>query len=164
MKRSARNLLTVVGLIVLLFDGRQNVFAGERIEFQSTHINVVSRFDTLRVDDDAGRFIAIIRASGVGKRNIGPEEPPYTIEIWGTGDYTNDGSGDEHGYGKFTFADGSSYFEEWTSKAGGGKGVGTAVYYNGTGRFKGMKGGSKFDCTALGDRFSCDVNGWIDLP
>lgn len=160
MKRSARNLLTVVGLIVLLFDGRQNVFAGERIEFQSTHINVVSRFDTMRVDDDAGRFIAIIRASGVGKRNIGPEEPPYTIEIWGTGDYTNDGSGDEHGYGKFTFSDGSFYFEEWTSKAG----VGTAVYYNGTGRFKGMKGGSKFDCTALGDRFSCDVVGWIDLP
>ncbi|MBK36849.1 MAG: hypothetical protein CME26_15140 [Gemmatimonadetes bacterium] len=153
-----------MALFALLAIAQSPAPAGERIESQSTHINVVSRFDTLRVDDDQGRFIAIIRASGAGRRVEGPEEPPYTIEIWGTGDYKNDGTGDEHGYGKFTFADGSSYFEEWTSKAAGGKGVGTAVYYGGTGRFKGMTGGSSFDCTALGDRFSCDVKGWIELP
>ncbi len=159
-----RNVLISIGVAALLILGGPDVFAGEKIEFQSTHINVVSRFDTMLVDDDAGRFIAIIRASGAGRRIVGPDEPPYTIEIWGTGNYKNDRTGDEHGYGKFTFSDGSSYFEEWTSKAGGGKGVGTAVYYNGTGRFKGMKGGSSFDCTGLGDRFSCDVKGWIDLP
>ncbi len=33
-----------------------------------------------------------------------------------------------------------------------------------SGRFKGMKGGSKFDCKLMGDRFACDVEGTIELP
>lgn len=165
MKIRVRTLLIAVGgMVALLATDGQPAFAGEMIRFQSTHILVVSRFDTMSVGDDEGRFIAIIRASGVGKRNVGPEEPPYRIEIWGTGNYRSDGTGKEHGYGKFTFSDGSSCFEEWTSQAGDGRGVGPAVYYNGTGRFKGMKGGSKFDCVSLGDRFVCEVEGWIELP
>ena len=42
--------------------------------------------------------------------------------------------------------------------------AGTAVYYNGTGRFAGMKGGSEFDCTPLGDRFVCKVDGVLERP
>jgi hypothetical protein len=97
-------------------------------------------------------------------RYQGPNEPPYKVDVWGAGEYWKDGTGSDRGYGKFTFADGSYYYEEWTGKVANGRDVGTAVYYGGSGRFKGMKGGSKFDCRLMGDRFTCDVEGTIELP
>jgi hypothetical protein len=42
--------------------------------------------------------------------------------------------------------------------------VGSAVYYGGGGRFKGMKGGSKFDAKLMGDRAAVEVDGTIELP
>lgn len=138
--------------------------AGEKIHFQSQHINVATKFETVEVGDEPGHVIAFFEAKGVGSRLKGPTEPPYKIEIWGSGDYREDGTGKGQGYGKFIFADGSSYFEKWTSSLKDGHDIGTAVYYNGTGRFKGMKGGSKFDCIPMGDRFICEVEGTIELP
>jgi hypothetical protein len=82
----------------------------------------------------------------------------------GTGDFRADGTDAEHGFGKFTFSDGSTYTEEWTSTIGGGRDIGTAVYYNGTGRFAGIKGGSNFDCLLMADRFLCEADGRIELP
>ena len=161
-RRALVAIVLITGVVTTLGIGRPA--SAEMIKFRSQHINVASRFDTLVVGDESGHFIALFQAKGVGVRNEGPDEPPYKIEIWGSGYYQADATGKEHGYGKFTFSDGSSYYEEWTSKAGGGRGVGTAVYYNGTGRFEGMKGGSKFDCTSLGDRFVCEVEGWIEVP
>lgn len=143
---------------------RKAAGSGQTITFQSQHINVVTRNDTVDVGDEKGHVIALFEAKGLGVRREGPVEPPYMIEIWGTGDYRRDGSGTGSGYGKFIFKDGSSYYERWTSKAANGRDVGTAVYFNGSGRFKGMKGSSKFDCTSLGDRFVCDVEGTIEIP
>ncbi len=143
-----------------------DAMADQMIKFTTTHINVAKRFDTAEVGDKPGHIVAIFEAKGVGKRYKGPAEPPYKIEIWGTGDYQGDGTGKELGYGKFIFSDGSSYYERWTGTVNGDRDVGTAVYYGGTGRFKGMKegSGSKFDCILLGDRFICDVEGTIILP
>ena len=156
--------ITLLGLLVLVGLTRQPASAGEKIRFQSQHINFATRFDTIVVGDEPGHFIAFFEAKGLGIRREGPEEPPYKIEIWGTGDYRGDGTGKDQGYGKFTFADGSTYFEEWTGEVSDGRNVGTAVYFNGSGRFKGMMGGSKFDCALLGDRFICEVEGTIELP
>jgi len=153
-------LILVVGVLILTAAAS----AGETIRFHSQHINVSTRFDTMEIGDEPGHIIATIQAKGLGIRRVGPPEPPYKIEIWGTGDYRRDGTGKEHGYAKFIFADGSSYYEEWTSQVAGGRDVGTAVYFNGSGRFAGMKGGSKFDCTLCGDRFVCEVDGTIELP
>ena len=136
----------------------------EEFHFQSQHINVATKFETVNVEDEPGHVIAFFEAKGVGSRLKGPIEPPYKIEIWGSGDYRNDGTGTGQGYGKFIFYDGSSYYEKWSSNLKDGHDVGTAVYYNGTGRFKGMKGGSKFDCIPMGDRFICEVEGKIELP
>lgn len=152
------------GIAILMVVLIQPVSAGEKIQFHAQHVNVATRFDTLMVGDEPGHFIAFFQASGVGKRSEGPPEPPYKIEVWGTGDYRSDGTGKEHGYAKFTFFDGSSYYEEFTSQVADGHDIGTAVYYKGTGRFEGMKGGSKFDCTLLGDRFICEVDGTLELP
>ena len=138
--------------------------AGERIEFYSKHINVVSSNESVEVGDELGHVLAFFAASGVGTRLEGPEEPPYKIEIWGSGDYRGDGTGKDQGYGKFIFADGSYYFEKWSGEVKDGRAVGTADYYGGSGRFEGMTGGSKYDCTSLGDRFICDVRGVIELP
>ena len=138
--------------------------SGERIEFYSKHINVVSSNESVEVGDEPGHILAFFAASGVGTRLEGPEEPPYKIEIWGSGDYRADGSGEDRGYGKFIFADGSYYFERWSGEVEDGLAVGTADYYGGSGRFEGMAGGSKYDCTPLGDRFICDVRGVIELP
>ena len=138
--------------------------SGKTIKFQSQHINVVTRSDQIDVGDEQGHNIALFEAKGLGIRREGPVEPPYKIEIWGTGDHRGDGTGKGSGYGKFIFADGSSYYERWTSQAADGHDVGTAIYFKGSGRFAGMKGGSKFDCTSLGDRFVCEVEGTIELP
>ena len=135
--------------------------AGETIKFHSKHINVAKTFDTQELEDEDGHIIAKFHAQGVGVRIDGPAEPPYKIEIWGTGDYKGDGTGKDQGYGKFIFSDGSSYFERWSGTVADGKATGTAVYYNGTGRFE---GGSKYECTLLGDRFACNVDGTIKLP
>ena len=138
--------------------------AGETITFHSKHINVAKTFDTQELEDEDGHIIAKFHAQGVGVRIDGPAEPPYKIEIWGTGDYKGDGTGKDQGYGKFIFSDGSSYFERWSGTVADGKATGTAVYYNGTGRFVGLEGGSKYECTLLGDRFACNVDGTIKLP
>ena len=140
-----------------------SVLAGETIEFRAHHINVATRFDTLMVGDEEGHLIAFFTAKGVGKRIEGPEEPPYKIDVMGTGDYWSGGTGKEHGYAKFTFSDGSYFYERWKSSVADGRDVGTAKYYGGTDRFEGMTGGSKFDCKLLGDRFICDVEGTLNL-
>jgi muramoyltetrapeptide carboxypeptidase LdcA involved in peptidoglycan recycling len=91
-------------------------------------------------------------------------EPPYKIDCWGSGEYWKDGTGQDSGYCKFTFSDGAYYYETWSGKVANGHDTGTAVYYGGAGRFKGMKGGSKFDARLMGDRAAVDVDGWIELP
>ena len=150
-------------LIAILFL-IESAHAVERIEFYSKHINVVTSSESVEVGDEPGHILAFFAASGVGTRLEGPEEPPYKIEIWGSGDYRGDGTGKDQGYGKFIFADGSYYFEKWSGEVEDGRAVGTADYYGGSGRFEGMTGGSKYDCTSLGDRFICDVRGVIELP
>lgn len=138
--------------------------AGQTIKFKSKHINVLTKFESGEVGDRSGHLIGFYTLKGAGTRIEGPAEPPYKIEIWGTGDYAGDGTGKDSGYGKFTFSDGSSYYEVWSGMSKGGRGSGTATYYNGTGRFEGLKGGSKWDCALLGDRGVCDVDGTIELP
>ena len=81
-----------------------------------------------------------------------------------TSEYQGDGTGKELGYGKFIFSDGSYYHEKWTGNVNGNRDTGTAVYFGGTGRFKGMTGGSTFDCILFADRFICEVDGTIELP
>lgn len=159
--------ISVLSALIILAFGVTlvgNALADEVIKFRSKHVNVSKRFDAVEVGDEPGHIIAISEAKGVGSRYEGPEEPPYKIEISGTGDYQGDGTGKELGYGKFIFSDGSYYFERWTGNVKGDRDTGTAVYFGGTGRFNGMKGGSKFDCILLGDRFICDVEGTIELP
>ena len=138
--------------------------AGEKITFYSKHINVSTSNESIEVGDEPGHVLAFFTASGVGTRLEGPEEAPYKIEIWGSGDYRGDGTGADQGYGKFIFEDGSHYFEKWSGTVKDGRAVGTAEYYGGSGRFEGMSGGSKYDCGLMGDRFICDVHGTIELP
>ena len=156
-----RNLIKTVLLVVAF---APVAAGGETVKFQAKHINVSTKNEAVEVGDEPGHVIAFFEAKGVGSRYQGPGEQPYKIEIWGTGDYRSDGTGKGQGYGKFIFADGSSYYERWTSTLKDGHDVGTAVYYNGTGRFEGMTGGSKYDCSLMGDRFICDVHGVIELP
>ena len=156
--------LVVLLLATMTVPPRQFAWGGKTIKFQSQHVNVVTRSDLVEVGDEPEHNISLFEAKGLGIRREGPAEPPYKIEIWGTGDSRGDGTGETSGYGKFIFADGSSYYERWTSQAADGHDVGTAVYFKGSGRFAGMKGGSKFDCVSLGDRFVCEVEGTIELP
>ena len=138
--------------------------SGEVIKFKSHHNNVGTKWESSELGDVPGHIRGTFEAKGIGIRYVGPAEPPYKIDIWGSGEYWKDGTGSDRGYGKFTFADGSYYYEEWTGKVANGRDVGTAVYYGGSGRFKGMKGGSKFDCLLMGDRIACEVEGTIELP
>jgi hypothetical protein len=116
-----------------------------------------SRWDYAKVDDPPIPELQ-------GSRGEGPAEPPYKIEIWGTGDYQGDGTGKELGYGKFIFSDGSYYYERWTGNVQGNRDTGTAVYFGGTGRFKGMTGGSTFDCILFGDRSIREEMGQSKCP
>ena len=163
MKKMNTRILFLLTVSIIAI-AAQAAIAAEKIQFQSIHTNVATVSESIEIGDEPGHLIAMFQAKGVGVRQVGPEEAPYKIEIWGTGDYRGDGTGEEQGYGKFIFADGSSYYERWIGKVVDGQGKGTAVYFNGTGRFAGMKGGSKFVCTSLGDRFVCDVEGTIEIP
>jgi hypothetical protein len=150
------------GMVALVLTN--NSVAAETIKFRSQHILFVSKFDSIDIPDQAGHIIGMFQAKGVGVRRAGPQEPAYKIEAWGTGDYRKDGTGKDRGYARFIFADGSTFDEDWAGTAAGGHDIGTATYYNGTGRFKGLKGGSKFDCASMGDRIVCEVEGTIELP
>jgi hypothetical protein len=153
-----------VGVLIIVGGVAQRCSAGDTIVFHAQHINAATRFDTWEVGDEKGHLIAYFQAKGVGIRREGPPEPFYKCDLSGTVDFRADGTGAEHGFGKFTFSDGSTYYEEWNSKWRDGHDIGTAVYYNGTGRFAGAKGGSTFDCLLMGDRFVCEVDGRIELP
>ena len=156
--------IVLAGVVIMGAGLVQRCPAGETIVFHAQHINAGTRFDTFEAGDQRGHIIAYFQAKGVGIRREGPPEPFYKIDLSGTADFRADGTGTEHGFGKFTFSDGSTFSEEWTSTIGSGRDIGTAVYYNGTGRFAGIKGGSKFDCLLMGDRFVCEVDGRIELP
>jgi pimeloyl-ACP methyl ester carboxylesterase len=139
--------------------------AGERIEYRAKHCNVSTKFEAVEVGDEPGHVIAVTEAKGIGVRIEGAPGGPYKLDIKGTGDYRSDHTGTNKGYGKATYPDGSFYYFKWsdgTVKAG--HAYGTSVYFGGTGRFKGMTGGEKFDCILLGDRFVCDVDAWMELP
>ena len=138
--------------------------AGEVIKFKSHHNNVGTKWDSSELGDEPGHIRGTFELKGVGIRYAGPSEPPYKIDCWGSGEYWKDGTGSDTGYCRFTFADGSYYYETWSGKVANGHDVGTAVYYGGGGRFKGMKGGSKFDARLMGDRAAVDVEGIIELP
>ena len=157
-------LASIFGGLVLTGGMTHVAIAGETIKFHSQHINVGTKWDTTELGDEPGHITANFAAKGVGLRRVGPPEPPYKGDFWGTGEYRKDGTGNERGYGRFTFSDGAIFLEEWAGKVAGGHAFGTAVYYGGTGRFKGLKGGSKYDCSLLGDRVLCEVEGTIELP
>ena len=139
--------------------------AGKRIEYRAKQCNVGTKFEAVKVGDEPGHVLVVTEAKGIGVRIEGAPGGPYKLDIKGTGDYRADHTGTNQGYGKATYPDGSYYYFKWsdgTVKAG--RASGTSVYYGGTGRFKGMTGGEKFDCILLGDRFVCDVDAWIELP
>jgi hypothetical protein len=138
--------------------------AGEVIKFKSHHNNVGTKWESSEMGDEPGHIRGAFELKGVGIRYSGPSEPPYKIDCWGVGEFWKDGTGTDRGYCKFTFADGSYFYEEWAGKVANGHDVGTAVYYGGSGRFKGMKGGSKFDAKLMGDRAAVEVEGTIELP
>ena len=106
-------------------------------------------------------MIATFRAKGIGIILEGTSGGPYKVDVWGTAESRPDGYAVDCGYGKFTYPDGSSYMITWKDAD---RGKGTATYYGGTGRFKGMKGGERFDCTSYGDRFVCEIEAWMELP
>ncbi len=88
-------------LVVLLLAAMTVAWGGKTIKFQSQHINVVTRSDQVEIGDEPGHAISLFEAKGLGIRREGPKEPPYKIEIWGTGDSRGDGTGKGSGYGKF---------------------------------------------------------------
>jgi hypothetical protein len=110
----------LVGSSLLTGATIQCAFAAETIKFHSQHILVVSKFDSIEMPDQVGHIIGMFQAKGVGVRRTGPQEPPYKIEAWGTGDYRKDGTGKDRGYARFIFADGSSYDEDWAGSGSGG--------------------------------------------
>jgi hypothetical protein len=138
--------------------------AGEVIKFKSQHYNVVTKWESSEMGDEPGHIRGTFELKGIGVRLEGPSEPPYKVDCWGSGDYRKDGTGFDRGYCKFTFADGSYFFGEWSGKVANGHDVGTGTYYGGTGRFKGVKGSEKFDAMLMGDRSPTVAEGTIELP
>ena len=150
--------------VILAAGLSDSAFAGETIKFRAQHVVVSGKFEATELGDEVGHISGLFTGKGIGVRRVGPAEAPYKIDVWGGGEYHKDGTGRDRGYGKFTFSDGSYYLEEWVGTVANGRDVGTAVYYGGSGRFKGMRGGSKFDCQLMGDRLICEVEGTIELP
>jgi hypothetical protein len=157
----------LAGVIMMVFVlvGFSNTMAGERIEYRSKHVNFGIGWKPVEVGDKPGHVIALSEAKGVGVRYEGAPGGPYKLEIREMVELYGDGTGTSSGYGKATYLDDSSYFLKWEDiNIKDDRAWGTAVYYGGTGRFKGMTGGEKFDCKLLGDRFVCDIDAWIELP
>lgn len=138
--------------------------AGEVIKYKAQHNNVVTKWESSEMGDEPGHIRGTFELKGIGVRHAGPSEPPYKVDCWGVGEYWKDGTGSDRGYCKFTFADGSYFYGEWSGKVANGHDVGTATYYGGSGRFKGLKGGEKFDAKLMGDRSPTEVEGTIELP
>ena len=138
--------------------------AGEVIKYKSHHSNVVTKWESSELGDEPGHIRGTFELKGIGTRYSGPSEPPYKVDCWGAGEYWKDGTGSDSGYCKFTFADGSYFYATWSGKVANGHDVGSAVYYGGSGRFKGIRGGEKFDAKLMGDRSATEVDGTIELP
>ena len=108
VKRLLSFAIVLVGTLIMVGWVVQRCSAGDTIVFHAQHINVATRFDTWEVGDEKGHAIAYFQAKGVGIRREGPPEPFYKCDLWGTADIRADGTATEHGFGKFTFSDGST--------------------------------------------------------
>ena len=156
-----RSIIAALASSVVISTG---AIAGEVIKFKSQHYNVVTKWESSELGDEPGHIRGAFELKGIGMRLAGPSEPPYKVDCWGVGEYWKDGTGSDRGYCKFTFADGSYFYGEWSGKVANGHDVGTGTYFGGSGRFKGVKGGEKFDATLMGDRSPTAVEGTIELP
>jgi len=156
--------ISVLSALIILAFGVTvigDAIAGERIKYRSKHCNVMVNWDPTEVAEKPGHVIGRFYAKGIGIILEGTSGGPYKVDVWGTAEVRDDGYAVDCGYGKFTYPDGSYYMVTWKDAD---RGKGTSTYYGGTGRFKGMKGGEKFDCTSYGDRFVCDIEAWMELP
>lgn len=126
--------------------------ADERIEFCSKPINVVPFNESVELGNEPDHILAFFVSNDANVYLKAPEGPPCKIEIWGSGDYGDNGIGKDQAYNKFIFADGSYYFEEWSDESEEGRTVGNSEHYS----------GSIYDGTSLGDRFICDTHGVIE--
>ena len=138
--------------------------AGEVIKYKAQHNNVVTKWESSEMGDEPGHIRGTFELKGIGVRQAGPSEPPYKIDCWGVGEYWKDGTGVDRGYCKFTFADGSYFYAEWSGNVANGHDVGSGTFYGGSGRFKGLKRREKFDAKLMGDRSPTEVEGTIELP
>jgi hypothetical protein len=160
-------IIVLSALIILTFSVTVvgDAMARERIEFRAKHCNVGTRWEPVEIGDEPGHVIALSEAKGIGVIIEGTPGGPYKLELHEMVELRGDGTGTSTGYGKATYPDGSSYYLNWRGVSiKDGHATGSSVYYGGTGRFKGMKGGEDVDCLLLGDRFRCDVDAWIELP
>jgi hypothetical protein len=120
MFRSALIALALSGVFV-----SSGTLAGEVIKFKAHHNNVGTKWDSSEMGDEPGHIRGTFEAKGIGIRYVGPSEPPYKIDCWGSGEYWKDGTGQDSGYCKFTFSDGAYYYETWSGKVANGHDVGT---------------------------------------
>ena len=93
----SRLTATIAVAAALLAIATSERVAADSIKFKAQHVNVATRFDTLMIADEPGHMIAFFTAKGVGKHIEGPEKHPYKIDVWGSGDYRGDGTGEEQG-------------------------------------------------------------------
>src|SRR5260221_4077715 len=157
-------LASLLGGLMLAGGMTHSAVAGETIKFHSQHINVGTKWDPTELGDEPGHISATFAAKGVGLRRVGPPEPPYKGDFWGSGEYRKDGTGNERGFGRFTFADGATFLEEWAGKVAGGHAIGTANYYGGSRPLQRLEGGRKKNRSLLRDRIPFEGDGTNKLP
>jgi hypothetical protein len=134
--RLCAGLLTLACLAGLPFRA-----AGEELKWHHSHH--ISKAETVDVGDTPGHVMGVAKATGVGFFDGGEVA---TLATTGTFDYRN-GAGKTEGYVGYTFDDGSTFFLKYEAvttpdPAGMGSSFkGQFAFMEGTGRFRGIKGG-----------------------
>ena len=126
------------------------VVAGETVKLKATCTSVNTKWHQVEVGDVEGHVVAVFENKQVWVSEITGERS--TAISRGTMDFnTKTGQGTAHGYNVMTYANGDKRFGSYEGKIiGKGRWKGTFTDIDGTGKYKGCKGGGTWESESLG--------------
>ena len=147
--------VTTMALIMLLVLGTFNsAMAGEKLKIKASATSINTKWNQIEVGDVEGQVIGLYENTQVWVDDITGER--MTGYNRGTMDFnTKTGQGTMFGYSVLTWPNGDKRYAISEGKmVGKGKWEGTFTDIDGTGKFKGTKGGGTWKSESLGREIS----------
>ena len=149
MKKSIIYFFTIIISVGIVSGTLENALAGETVKIKASGTSINTKWHQIEVGDVEGHVIALFESKQVWVSEITGERT--TAYSRGTADlYLKTGKGTMVGYSVMIFPGGDKRFASYDGKiVGKGLWEGTFTDIDGTGKYKGVKGGGTWKTESL---------------